>query len=100
MDSVVDSKYFWINLSFLDIINLKNEVQKQYCLKMRKDCLKRLIGPLISNLPLHTGFKFSEEEQKLSCKNMLEELFKEYYKRDYSKEEIYSIIHGKRVRKR
>lgn len=92
--------FSWMNLSFLEMMNIEDQIQKEYCLKMRKDCLKKVISPLLTNLPLHTGFKFSEGDLNLSCNAMLNELFIEYRKRNYSKEEIRDIIQGKRVRKR
>lgn len=90
----------WMNLTFLQMMNIEDKIQKEYCLRMRKDCLKRIISPLLTNLPLHTGFKFSVDDLNLSCRGMLTELFREYHKRSYTKEEIRDIIQGKRVRKR
>lgn len=90
----------WMSLTLLEIMEIKDKIQKDYYLQMRKDCLKKIISPLLINLPLHTGFKFSGNDQNLSCEKMLEELFIEYQKRNYTKEEIKNIIIGRRVKKR
>ena len=94
------SKIDWINLTFVEIMQIENQKQKEYCMRMRKDCLRKIISPLLVNLPLHTGFKFSNSDEYLSCKVMLNDLLKEYKKRNYSKEEIVDILNGKRVKKR
>lgn len=89
----------WMSLTLLEIMEIKDKIKQDYCLRMRKDCLKRMISPLLINLPLHTGFKFSGSDENLSCKKMLEDLFIEYQKRNYTKEEIRNIILGRRVKK-
>lgn len=90
----------WMNLSYLEIKEMEDHSKKEFCLRMRKDYLKRVISPLLINLPLHTGFKFSDVDDNLSCLVMFNDLFKEYQKRSYTNDEIWDIIQGKRVKKR
>ncbi len=93
-------QYKWLNLNKFDIECIPNDIERIHSLKLRKSCIKTLILPLLTNLPLHTGFKFSDANEYLSCKTMLCELFDEYHKRNYTKEEIIDIVNGKRVKKR
>ena len=90
----------WMRLTNLEIKKLEDLDKKNKFLKMRKDYLKRIIIPLLKNLPLHSGFKFSSNDENLSCITMFNDLFREYQKRNYSNDDIWNIIQGKRVRKR
>ena len=94
------SSYKWLSLNLFEINCIKDKEEKECFLRLRKNCIKALILPLLINLPLHTGFKFSNVNDRLSCKDMLQELFSEYHKRSYTKDEVIDISMGKRVKKR
>ena len=93
------SSYKWFDLNLFEIRSMRDNDKKTTFLKLRKECIKDLILPLLVNLPLHSGFKFSNTNDYLSCKEMSKELFCEYHKREYSKQEVMDIVNGKRVKK-
>lgn len=95
----MNSSSKWFNLNLFQIRSMRDNDKKTSFLRLRKECIKNLILPLLNSLPLHTGFKFSNTNDYLSCKDMLKELIVEYKKREYSKQEIIDIINGKRVKK-
>ena len=90
----------WYNLTD-NQINLMTDIKKQFrYMKKRRDCFALLISPLYEAIKDKKNFNFSNPENLLTCKNILEDLFCYYNKKNLSVKQIIEIAKEDNPRKK
>lgn len=80
----------WGDLTSDDIELIEDiEKRKEFRQKYQK-CFRYVINPLYSSIKSR-NFKFSNPDNLLTCRNMMSDLMKYYYKKGFTRDEIINI---------
>lgn len=79
----------WCDLTVEEISLIKDDAKRFLYRKEVRNYLIKIINPLYS--AIKGKFKFSNPDNMLTCRNMMEDLMKYYYGLGYSRDQIINI---------
>ena len=82
----VNSKH-WADLTVRDL-DYVTDIEKR---KKYKDSFRYIINPLLYHMKSMRNFKFSHEDNELTCRNMLKDIFAYYQRLGYDRKDIAEI---------
>lgn len=77
----------WADLTIVDI-EYVTDIEKK---KQFKNSLRYIINPLLYHMKSQRSFKFSHEDNDLTCRNMLKDIFDYYQKLGFNRKDIARI---------
>ena len=88
MENIKDEA--WIDLTFQELDEIKDLKKQGEYRRQINFCYLHVINPLYSGIKDKSKFKYTSD--RLTCKNMMDDLTNYYYKKGFTKEEIIKII--------
>ena len=90
----------WPDLTKEQIELIKDDSKRKEYLKKYKECVRKVIMPLIWHIDNKSHFKFTNPDNLLTCNNMMKDIYSYYQKKGYDKKDLCTIASDKDVGKR
>lgn len=90
----------WADLTRSEIDLIEDPKKKKEYKEKSESCFKWVISPLYSGIKRSSGFRFSNPDNLLTCRNMIKDLMDYYYNLGYTRDEIIDIASENDINKK